>query len=430
MTVPAFLHPFAATGQTDFITLTHGHGSTVVDSDGKEYLDAIASLWCVNVGHARREVIEAVTTQMTALASYNTFGRWTNEPADRLAEMIAERAPMGDARVFFTNSGSEAVDTAFKLVRLTHQLLGDTDRVVVIARDGGYHGTAYGGTSLQGIGPNRDGFGPFVGGVEHVGRHDLEAVASIFAERGRTIAAVVAEPIQGASGVHPPVPGYLEGLRRLCDQHGALLIMDEVITGFGRTGTWFASSAHGIEPDLVTFAKGVTSGYIPAGGVIVGPTVRGALEADPTMVLRTGFTYSGHPTAAAAGVACIEIAEREGLLRRAVELGDRLHAGLAALLADGLVTEVRGHGAIWAVDLPGSPEVGAHEVPGPLGESAAAAVGAAPTGSASEVARAMVDAGVIVRPIGDSTLAMCPPLVMADHEVDRLLDVLAAVLGS
>ncbi len=406
MSLPAFLHPFAATGQSDFITLVSGTGSTVVDRDGTRYLDAIASLWCVNVGHGRAEVIDAVTAQMGALATYNTFGRWTNEPADHLAELIAARAPMRDARVFFTNSGSEAVDTAVKLARLTHELRGDPDRSIVVARDGAYHGTAYGGTSLQGIAANRAGFGPFVAEVHHAGRHDLEAMATTFAQHGDRIAAVIAEPVQGASGVHPPQAGYLEGLRRLCDRHGALLVLDEVITGFGRIGSWFASSVFGVEPDLITFAKGVTSGYVPMGGVIVGAAVRAALESDPKMVLRTGFTYSGHPTAAAAGVACIDVAERDGLPERAVAIGEHLSPGLLAMQRDGLVAEVRGTGAIWAVDL--------HE------RSYA---------DATSVAAAMVDAGVIVRPIAEHTLAMCPPLVITDAEIDRLLDTLVRVLS-
>ncbi len=404
---PAFLHPFAPAAQTEFVQLASGEGSTIRDDQGREYLDAIASLWCVNVGHGRREVIDAVTAQMERLATYNTFGGWTNEPADRLAELIAERAPMLDARVFFTNSGSEAVDTAMKLARHHHVLRGDADRTTIVSRDGGYHGTAYGGTSAQGIAPNRTGFGPLVGDVVQTGRHDLEEMAGLFAARGATIAAVIAEPVQGASGVHPPEPGYLAGLRRLCDQHGALLVLDEVITGFGRLGSWFAATQYGVVPDLVTFAKAVTSGYIPLGGVIVGTRVRESLEADPTAVLRTGFTYSGHPTAAAAGVACIEVTETEGLLARATTLGDRIGSGLHALLDDGLVGEVRGVGAIWAVDL----------IEGSVRPAA-------------DVAAALQHRGVIVRPIGPATLAMCPPLVITDAEIGVVLDALAAELGS
>ena len=401
----AFLHPFSETGRTDHTTLVSGHGSTVVDSDGKEYLDAIASLWCVNVGHGRPEVIEAVHSQMQALATYNTFGRWTNEPAEQLAELISARAPMPDSRVFFTNSGSEAVDTAVKLARLTHSLGGDGDRMLVVSREGGYHGTAYGGTSLQGIQPNKVGYGTLLADVTHVPRHDIEALSIAFAEAGERLAAVVVEPVQGASGVHPPAPGYLQAVRRLCDEHGALLVLDEVICGFGRLGEWFGADHYCVEPDLVTFAKAVSSGYVPLGGVIVGRRVRDALESDPGHLLRTGFTYSGHPAACAAGVACIEVTEAAGLLGAATRVGARLGEGLGALFADGLVSEVRGDGAIWAVDV--DPEAGS---------------------TASEVAADMLERGVIVRPIGESTLACCPPLVMTDEEVDRVVDACASAL--
>ena len=401
--VPAFLHPFAAPGRTDFIRLVGGEGAVVVDEAGRGYIDAIASLWCVNVGHGRAEVIDAVHRQMQALATYNTFEIWTNEPADRLAEMIVERAPLADARVFFTDSGSESIDTAVKLARLTHARAGDIDRTMIVSREGGYHGTALAGTSTQGIDANRTGFGPLMPDVVRVGRHDLEEVAGLFADQGRRIAAVLTEPLQAAGGVHPPVPGYLAGLRRLCDQHGALLVFDEVVTGFGRLGRWFAADHYGVEPDLIVFAKAVTSGYIPMGGVIVGPRVRAALEAEPDDILRTGFTYSGHPTAAAAGIACLEVTERDGLLARASALADRIGSGLRAMWSDGLVADVRGDGAVWGVDL--------HRGPGRAG--------------ATMVRDALIDAGVIVRSIGDGTLALCPPLVITDEEVDRVLDALA-----
>ena len=401
--LPALLHPYSEPARSGFTTLVAGRGSTVVDRDGRELLDAIASLWCVNVGHGRREVIDAVTDQMGRLATYNTFGQWSNDPAEQLAERIRSLAAVPDARIFFTSSGSEAIDTAIKLARLAHVLRGDHDRVVVVAREGGYHGTAYGGTSAQGIEPNRAGYGPLVGEVVHVPRHDLEAAASLFASRGPTIAAVVVEAVQGAGGGHPPEPGYLEGLRGLCDRHGALLVLDEVITGFGRLGTWFAGHRYGVEADLVTFAKGVTSGYVPLGRVIVGPRVREGLEADPTFVLRTGFTYSGHPTAAAAGLACVDVVDSDGLLHRAEAIGARLGDGLRALHADDAVTAVRGVGAVWAVDVP-------------------------PERNAGDVGARALDAGVIVRPIGTSTVALCPPLVMTDTELDRVLDAVATAV--
>ncbi len=406
--LPTFLHPFSPPGQTDFVRLVSGRGSTVVDDEGNRYLDAIASLCYVNVGHGRTEVIDAVTAQMRALATYNTFSPWTNEPADRLAALIAERAPMAGVRVFYANSGSESVDTAMKLARLTHVIGGEPDRSIIVSREGGYHGAAYGGTSAQGIALNRERFGPLSPQVVQVGRHDLDEAARLFTERGAEIAAVMTEPIQGASGVHTPEPGYLEGLRRLCDHHGALLIFDEVITGFGRLGSWFGAKHYGVEPDLIVFAKAVTSGYIPLGGVIVGPRVRAALESEPDTVLRTGFTHSGHPTAAAAGIACIEVTERDGLLERAMALGGRIGAGLRSLRDEGLVAEVRGEGAIWAVDVP-------------AGSSRPDAVA---------VRDRMLRAGVIVRPIGAVTLVICPPLVMTDDEADRLLDQMARSLSA
>ena len=401
--VPAFLHPFAAPGRTDFRRLVAGDGAVVVDDAGRRYVDAIASLWYVNVGHGRAEVIDAVHRQMQELATYNTFEMWTNEPADRLADMIVERAPVGDARVFFTNSGSEAIDTAVKLARLTHARAGDPDRTTIVSREGGYHGTALAGTSIQGIDANRVGFGPLMPDVALVGRHDLQAVADLFADDGERIAAVLTEPLQGAGGVHPPEPGYLEGLRRLCDRHGALLIFDEVVTGFGRLGTWFAADRYGVEPDLIVFAKAVTSGYVPMGGVIVGSRVRAALESAPDEILRTGFTYSGHPTAAAAAIACLEVTERDRLLARAPDLGRRIGSGLRAMQSDGLVVEVRGDGAVWGVDLATGP-----------GRADAAAV-----------RDGLIGAGVIVRAIGDATLALCPPLVITDDEVDRVLEAMA-----
>ncbi len=375
----------------------------VVDDAGRRYIDAIASLWYVNVGHGRPEVIDAVHRQMQALATYNTFEMWTNEPADRLADLIVERAPLVDARVFFANSGSESIDTAIKLARLTHARAGDPDRTMIVSREGGYHGTALAGTSTQGIDANRAGFGPLMPDVVHVGRHDLDAVEELFASAGERIAAVLTEPLQGAGGVHPPEPGYLEGLRRLCDEHGALLVFDEVVTGFGRLGTWFAADYYGVEPDLIVFAKAVTSGYVPMGGVIIGPRVRNALESVPDDILRTGFTYSGHPTAAAAGIACLEVTEREGLLTRAAELAQRMGSGLRAMRSDGLVADVRGDGAVWGVDLHAGPD----------------------RTRAANVRDALIDVGVIVRAIGEVTLALCPPLVISDEEVDRVLDTLA-----
>ncbi|MEY2642672.1 MAG: hypothetical protein RLZZ368_1319 [Actinomycetota bacterium] len=396
----AFLHPFAKPTKSDFITLVRGQGAVVYDDRGNEYVDGMASLWYCAAGHGRTDIADAIGRQARTLAAYSTFDPFTNAPAEQLAEVLVDIAPMADSRVFFTSSGSEAVDTAMKLSRLAHIQAGHPERTLIISRQRGYHGTAYGGTSAQGIAPNREGYAPYVGDVMQVPADDVEALASLMSERASTIAAVLVEPLQGAGGVFPPSDGYLESVRRLCDQHGAHLIYDEVISGFGRLGHWFAAHRYGVRPDMVTFAKAVTSGYQPLGGVFVGPMVRDALEHDPNFFLRTGFTYSGHPTACAAALANLDIMKREGLVQRATTVGRRLSEGLASLAADGTVASVRGDGAVWAV--------GHH-----------------PGIDAFAVRDAMLERGVITRAIGADTNAFCPPLMIADAQVDRIVDALA-----
>ena len=396
----SFLHPFARPSREDFIRLVSGNGSTVTDADGNDYLDAMASLWYCNVGHGRREIAEATAAQMTTLEAYSCFDPFTNERAEELTARVADLAPIDDGRVFLCGSGSEAVDTAMKIARLTQVLAGDPDRNVIISRMRGYHGTNYGGTSAQGLPPNKEGWGELLSAVIQVPGDDVEALASAMADHAGRVAAVITEPVQGAGGVWPPAEGYLESVRRLCDQHGALLIFDEVITGFGRLGDWFGAAHFGVTPDLICFAKAVTSGYQPLGGVIVGPRVREALESDPAFVLKTGYTYSGHPTVCAAALANIDILEREGLLERATAIGERLSAGLTAIAADGQVAEVRGRGAVWAVGL--------H-----------------PHQSAVTVRDRMLHLGVITRAIAEHSNTFCPPLVMTDEEIDRVVDALA-----
>lgn len=396
----SFLHPFARPSREDFIRLVSGNGSTVTDADGNDYLDAMASLWYCNVGHGRREIAEATAAQMTTLEAYSCFDPFTNERAEELTARVADLAPIDDGRVFLCGSGSEAVDTAMKIARLTQVLAGDPDRNVIISRMRGYHGTNYGGTSAQGLPPNKEGWGELLSAVIQVPGDDVEALASAMADHAGRVAAVITEPVQGAGGVWPPAEGYLESVRRLCDQHGALLIFDEVITGFGRLGDWFGATHFGVTPDLICFAKAVTSGYQPLGGVIVGSRVREALESDPAFVLKTGYTYSGHPTVCAAALANIDILEREGLLERATAIGERLSAGLTAIAADGQVAEIRGRGAVWAVGL--------H-----------------PHQSAVTVRDRMLHLGVITRAIAEHSNTFCPPLVMTDEEIDRVVDALA-----
>jgi adenosylmethionine-8-amino-7-oxononanoate aminotransferase len=396
----AFLHPFAKPTRDTFVRIVRGDGARVYTSDGAELVDAMASLWYCAVGHGRAAIADAVRAQMVTLEAYSCFDPFTNDPAEALAERLCAIGPIPDSRVFLTCSGSESIDTAMKLARIAHIQAGQPQRKLIISRTRGYHGVTYGGTSAQGIVPNRDGFGPFVDEVVQVPADDLEAVATLMKERGDEVAAVLTEPVQGAGGVFPPEPGYLEGLRRLCDQHGAYLIFDEVICGFGRLGTWFGSHRFGVTPDMVTFAKAVTSGYQPLGGVFVGPAVRAGLEADSAFFLRHGFTYSGHPSSCAAALANLDIIEQEGLLDRAHSMGARLEAGLRAVHADGNVASVRGDVAVWAVGL--------H-----------------PDQDAMAVRDRMLELGVITRAIGADTNTFCPPLVTTDGEIDRIIDALA-----
>jgi adenosylmethionine-8-amino-7-oxononanoate aminotransferase len=399
----AFLHPFAKPTREQFITIARGEGALLWDADGNELVDAMASLWYCQVGHGRQQIADAVARQISTIEAYSCFDPFTNAPADALAERIADLTPIADARVFYAGSGSEAVDSAMKLARLTHVLSGRPERQLIISRVRGYHGTNYGGTSAQGIALNREGYGELLADVVQVPSDDIEALSVVMAEHSDQLAAVITEPVQGAAGVFPPVDGYLAEARRLCDQHGALLIFDEVITGFGRMGTWFAAERYGVTPDLTTFAKGVTSGYQPLGGVIVGRRVRDALEADAGFILRHGYTYSGHPAACAAALVNLDIIEREGLLDAVATMGARLEAGLRSLEADGAFAHLRGEVAIFGAAM-------------------------RPDQDAMAVRDRMLELGVITRAIGSETVTFCPPFITTDAQIDRIVDALAAAL--
>jgi adenosylmethionine-8-amino-7-oxononanoate aminotransferase len=402
MSVPTFLHPYArpAADRTSYLSIVRGEGACVFDDTGRAYVDATASLWFCQIGHGRAEMAEAVGDQLRTLDAFHCFDRFTNPAADELADALAAIAPMPDARVMLTSSGSEAVDTAIKLARMTSTRRGDHGRNLVVGRRHAYHGVTYGGLSVMGLPANQEGWGPLLGDVHAIDHDSLAGAEALFEERGHQIAAVIAEPVIGAGGVRPPEPGYLEGLRRLCDDHGALLVLDEVICGFGRLGGWWGAEVYGVEPDLVTFAKGVTSGYQPVGGVLVGRRVREALEADADFVLRTGHTYSGHPAGCRAALTNIAVLRDEGLLARALAIGVRIEPRLRALADAGSVAEVRGVAGIWAVDLLAGMDAG-------------------------RVRDAMMARGVIARPLGTTTIALCPPLVITDAELDLTLDALA-----
>ena len=400
------MHPFAKPTRESFTPIVRGEGALLFTKDGRELVDGMASLWYCAVGHGRAEIADAVYAQMKVLETYSCFEPFTNEPAEALADRLCAMTPMPDARVFYTCSGSEAIDTAIKLARAAHVQAGHPERTLVVSRIRGYHGTALGGTSAQGIAPNREGWGPLLGEIIQVPSDDVEALATLMIERGNEVAAVLTEPVQGAGGVFPPVDGYLEGVRKLCDQHGAFLIYDEVITGFGRTGKMFAAEKFGVVPDMTTFAKAVTSGYQPLGGVFIGAKVRAGLEANPDFFLRHGFTYSGHASACAAAMTNLDIIENEGLVERANHVGDRLSDGLKALAADGSIDHVRGVGAVWAAGL--RPDQNSMEIRD----------------------RMLNDSGIIVRALNTDTLTFCPPLVITDEQIDRIVDSVAkATIG-
>lgn len=404
MTGP-LLHAFAKPSKTDFISIVRGKGSLLWDANGRQYIDAIGSLWYCQVGHGRTEIAEAVAAQISTLETYSTFDPFTNEKADELAAKLQSISALPQSRVFLCGSGSEAVDTAMKLARVAQGQAGHPERTIIISRMRGYHGTNYGGTSAQGLPLNKQGFGQLLPEVVQVDSDNLEDLAKFMSDNSKKIAAVIVEPLQGAGGVWPPPPGYLEGARKLCDQHGAFLIFDEVISGFGRMGTWFAADHYGVIPDMLCFAKGVTSGYQPLGGVYVGAAVREALESDPNFFLRHGYTYSGHSSVCAAALANLAIIELEGLVERAKHVGARLSKGLGALATDGTIDHVRGDGAVWAAGLKSDQ-------------------------NSVTIRDRMIELGVIARAINTDTVAFCPPLVVTDEELDTMIDTFAnAAMG-
>jgi len=397
--LPAFLHAFASPARVrgDFLNIVEGSGAEVIDASGRRYIDALASLWYCQVGHGRAEIADAAAGQLRRLGGFSTFDRYTNPTADALADRLAGLAPMPEARVFLASGGSESVETAIKLARLAQVRNGHPERTVIVSRQPSYHGVTYAAMTASGVPPNQEGFEPLLPDVIRVPYDDLSALDGLPAVQQGRVGAVIAEPVVGAGGVWPAPEGYLAGLRQRCDSWGAHLILDEVICGFGRLGTWWGAQYAGVRPDLVTFAKGVTSGYLPLGGVLVGPAVRGPLEADSTAVLRHGYTYSGHPSCAAAALANLDILEREQLFSSAERIAANLGTGLRSLVDGGRVTEVRGTMGIWAIGLGAGVD-------------------------ATQVRDALLDDGVIARPIGTSTVAFCPPLVITDAQMEQCVE--------
>ena len=403
-----FWHPFADMASVQAhgeLELVRGDGVWVFDDHNRPYLDATASLWYCNVGWGRTEIADAAAAQMRRLPAYSTFGDLTNRPADELASRIAALAPVPGSKVFLTSGGSDSIDTATKMARRYWQLRGAPERTVLIRREKAYHGMHTAGTSLAGIPANATGHGELIEDVTEVAWDDADALrAAIERDEPDRVAAFFCEPVIGAGGVFPPPEGYLKAARAVCKEHDVLFIADEVITGFGRCGDWFASDRFGLEPDIITCAKGITSGYLPMGAVIAAPWVAEPFWAPRAGMWRHGYTYSGHATVAAAAMANLDIIERGSLCARARTLEVTLVGALAPLADHELVEEVRGGtGVLAAVSL-------RHDL---LADE--------PTLGA-QVGAACRDHGMLVRPLVGGAVAVSPPLVIADDEVEQIAE--------
>jgi adenosylmethionine-8-amino-7-oxononanoate aminotransferase len=346
---------------------TRGEGAILHTSDGKQYIDGLSALWNVNIGHGRKELAAAASAQMEKLAYASAYAGFSNEPAIRLAERIVGLAYSNMAAAYFTTGGAESNESAFKFARYYWKRMGKPEKVKIVSRRYGYHGVTMAAMSATSLPGYQKMFGPLVpeffqvappypyrwpgNGDAGIGAAD-DFEAAIAQHGADTIAAIICEPVMGAGGVIVPPPSYFPRLREICDRHGILLIADEVITGFGRTGKWFALGHWGIEPDLMSFAKGVTSGYLPLGGVMISKQIHEAIEDAPMdEKFMHAATYSGHPVCCAVGLANIDIIERDGLVERAQVEGDRFRKGLETLLSLPAVGEVRGIGMLAAIEL-------------------------------------------------------------------------------
>jgi putrescine aminotransferase len=391
------------------VVIASGDGAVIVDTKGREYIDATAALWYCNAGYGRREIADAVADQLTRLHAYSSFGAYTTDATLRLSDRLAALAPIPNAVVYLGSGGSDAIDTAGKLARRYWDVVGKPQKTLLVSREHSYHGMHALGTSLVGMPVMRTGYGgggePLVDAVLRVPAFDVDAVAKLFDQRGSEIAAFFGEPVIGAGGVYPPPEGYWQQIGALCRQHDILLVADEVITGFGRTGHWWGTQRYGIEPDMITFAKGVTSGYMPLGGVLVGERVRAPFWDEPVAgaVFRHGYTYTGHSGAAAAALANVDILERERLVERVATLEPVLDAAVRRLQGAPMVGEIRTVGLTAAVAL--KPEV--------LERDATAI---------DKVVAAALHHGVASRVLRGHAVHISPPFVITEPQVDAMVD--------
>jgi adenosylmethionine-8-amino-7-oxononanoate aminotransferase len=417
----------ALTHSPDRRLLVSGRGCTVVDAHGKEYLDALSGLWLVNVGHGRSAIADAMARQARTLA-YASASRAATLPAIQLATLLAHLTPGDLSVVLFSSSGSDAVESALKLTRQYHVVRGEPERYKVIARRGSYHGATYGALSVSGAPSSVDPYySPMVPGALTVSApycyrcdyrktypgcevYCVEAIEDLIVyENPRTVAAVIAEPISAACGVVVPPPGYLPRLREICDRHGVLLILDEIITGFGRTGTMFAAEHWGVVPDIMTLAKGLSSGYAPLAATICRTPIARAFGDTPGTPLAHLFTFGGQAVACAAALANIDILQGEGLVENAAQQGRYLLAQLQQLAArHPLVGEVRGLGLLCALELVKDRTTRERFAPdGP---------------EMTLLLEILADLGMLTR--ADSNLYLAPPLCIQRHEIDRLVTII------
>ncbi len=389
--------------------------------DGRQILDAVAGLWCVNAGHTRPKIVKAIQDQAAELDFAPPF-QMAHPKAFELAERVAKLTPAGVNKVFFTNSGSESVDTALKIALAYHKVRGEGTRTRLIGRERGYHGVNFGGISVGGMVANRKQFGTMLAGVDHL-RHTHDSARNAFSQGqpqhgaeladdlerlvqlhdASTIAAVIVEPVAGSTGVLVPPVGYLNRLRALCDKHGILLIFDEVITGFGRTGNPFGAHTFGVTPDMIVMAKGISNGCVPMGAVAVQQKIHDAFMTGPEHLIEFfhGYTYSAHPLACAAALATLDVYEEEGLLTRAAELQPYFAQAVHSLRDEPNVIDIRNIGLVAGIEL-------------------------API--AGQVAKRGFDVfldcyakGVLVRTTGD-TVALSPPLIVERSQIDQMVD--------
>jgi adenosylmethionine-8-amino-7-oxononanoate aminotransferase/uncharacterized protein YndB with AHSA1/START domain len=402
-----FWHPFANMAVVDGneIVIARGEGCTVIDENGKRYLDATASLWYCNVGYGRDEIAAAVERQLRELPSYSAFGLTATRPALDLTERIAALAPIDDAKVFLSSGGSDAVDTAAKLARRYWSAIGKPEKVVLIGRSYAYHGMHAFGTTLGGIPANVEGLGDLVTDVAHVDALSVEALETELERIGPDrVAAFIGEPVVGAGGVIPPPDDYWPRVAEVCRTNDVLLIADEVITGFGRLGRWFGCERFGFTPDLLVFAKGVTSGYQPLGGVVVAQRIQEPFWTGEGTWFRHGYTYSGHAAACAAALANLDILEREKLVERVAELEPKLTAAVRSLDDHALVDETRAVGLLGAIELKDK------------------------TGLVDRVVARARELGVLARAIRGCAVQLSPPFTISKAEIDEITAVLRQAL--